>query len=243
MKKEISTMLIDGKEYRASKDKKYIEGKEKNFKIEEFRKEKGEKVPIVAVPPETTKDGVVYGFSDEKKFENWLKENRLDKGYDRYKKILERAKVELPSEKMEKIKKHQIKVVKEATERFNKFLEKNNLKSEEIEKIEKVLVDEHDPYSMELWHNSAYLYDHTWWQGVMWKLPGNWDFGLWYPDLSYFGCNDKASSISTWFSQFVNLFSDTWYRGNAVHVWIALSDLDTWWGNWLGNRASSAAVF
>ncbi len=242
MKKEVSIIIIDGKEYTASKDKKYIEGKEKNYKIEEFQKEKGRKIPIMVAPPETTKEGVVYGFSDEQKFEKWLKENKLDDGYDRHKKILEKARRELSSEKREKIKEQQIKEVKETTEKFEKFLREHNLKPDEFEKIEKLLEDEHDPYSKEHSH-TLYLYDATWWQGVFWGLPGDYFFGRWYPDFRYFNCNDKASSLSTWFSRFANLYEHINYGGARLHAWVALADIHTIWGLWLGNRASSAVVF
>ncbi|MFX1297874.1 MAG: hypothetical protein ACFFD2_23885 [Promethearchaeota archaeon] len=243
IKKDITSIILDGNEYKVSKDKKYIEGIEKNYKIDEFRKEKGKKIPFVVISEDANKEGVVYGFSDEKNYEQWLKENKLDEGYERHKKILENAKRKMSPKKLEKIKEHQVNMVNMATEKFNKFLKKNNLKSDELEKINKLLIEDYNPYYREYSQNHAFLYDSTWWQGVGWVFPGDWNLGIWYPDLSWFGCNDRASSISTWFSSHVTLFDGIKWTGTRVDIKIAVADLDTIWGNWLGNRVSSIQVY
>lgn len=195
MKKKVSIIIIDGEEYSISEDRKNIKGKEKKYTIDEFREEKAKKIPIFVAPPKTVREGVVFGFSKKEDHEKWLKENGLYEDHELQKKILEKVKHKLSSEGYEKFKKHQIEEVKEATTKFEEFMKKHNLKSDEIEKIQKLLRD--DPYFGK--HtNSIYLYHDIWFQRWGIVLPGKtyaWEFcGRFYNDFRDFGFNDKASS-------------------------------------------------
>ena len=112
MKKKISALIVDGKEYTITDEDKFVQGRRKKRTIDEFKEKKGEIIPILVVPPDFYEEGVVYGFSNEKNHKEWLIENKLHKNYDREQKMLEKARRDLLPEESERINKE----VKEATE-------------------------------------------------------------------------------------------------------------------------------
>jgi len=239
MKEEISKIIIDGEEYSVPEDKKHIEGKAKKYTIDEFREEKANKIPIFVAPPKTVSEGVVFGFSNEKSHEKWLKENNLYEDYELQKKILEKVKHKISSEGYEKIKKHQIEEVKEATTKFEEFLKKHSLKFDEIEKIQKLLRD--DPYFGKHTH-SIYLYRDIWFQGWGVVLPGKiypWEFcGRFYNDFRDYGFNDKTSSY--WQTDKAILFQHINFEGAQFYCSKPIiGDLRVFGWN---DKASSALV-
>jgi len=239
MKKKISALIVDGKEYTVTDDNKYVEGRRKTRTIEEFREKKGKMIPILVVPPD--EEGAVYGFSNEKKHKEWLIENKLHKNYEREQKMLEKARLGPSPAERERIKKD----VKEATEKFGKILKEHNLKVNEFEKIEKL---RDNPYFSSPFH-SAILYNKRFYDpsGSCVVLPGNrCDWGY-YPDLGDYGFNNKTSSIKmdrfcsdkVWFWDGINF--------THAHLEIIRSEIDLanfwfWFGLW-DNKISSAIVF
>ncbi|UCC20831.1 MAG: hypothetical protein JSV62_06005 [Promethearchaeota archaeon] len=239
MKKEFNKIILDGEEYTLSDDKTSIRGKDKTYKVDEFKKERIDKFPFSIIPPEKISEGIVYSFSNEQKFEKWLKENNLIGEYEKIKKIRKKAKKERSSEEIEKIKKQQMKEIKEATEKFQNFLKKHNLKSNEIEKIQELLEDEYDPELGTPGH-TLYLFDQPWWAGRAIALPGNWFGGRQYRDLSLFDFNDITSSFSTWGSWHITLYCDKDLLGAFHWSWVAYADLAPFG---FDNVASSCIVF
>lgn len=238
--KRISALIVDGKEYTITDDKKFVQGRRKRRTIEEFKTKKGEIIPILVIPPDFYEEGVVYGFSNEKNHKEWLIENRLHKNYDREQKMLEKARRDLLPEERERINKE----VKEATEQFGKFLKEHNLKADEIEKIEK-LGD--DPYFSGPLH-SVILYNlkHYDKSGSYLVLPGYPSpCHKHYKDLRDYNFNDKTSSFVLRCSEKVVFHEHINYGGAKLVSYDSRSDLSDFWfyfGFW-NNRISSVVVY
>ncbi len=245
MAKEISKMILDGEEYSISEDQKHITGPKKKYTQEDFKEEKGKKIPFLIAPPETAKDGIIYGFSDEEKMEKWLKEKNLFKEHEKHKELMKKIKKERSPEELEKIKQYQIKQVEKDTKKFTEILEKHNLKPEQIDELEK-LSEDYDPHFKQK-PRSLYLYDRVWWGGLYIKLRGGHQYcgkrySIAYPDLGYFGFDNKASSLKINCSSYGYIYTDKWYKGAYFYFWVNLHDLNFWgWG--FGNSISSAIVY
>ena len=240
MKKKISALIVDGKRYTITDDKKFVQGRRKRRTIDEFRAKKGE-ITLV-IPPDIDEEGAVYGFSNEKKYKEWLIEKGLYKNYEREQKMLEKARRNLLPEEKERI----IKEVNEATEKFGKILKEYNLKANEIEKIAKL---REDPYSG--LSNSVYLYDRVDFDvgGSYIVLPGNPLCPRHYNDLSMFNFDNKTSSfaISRPCSMRVQLFRNINFtpRPGFLDSLVDRSDLGSFWF-WFGvwdNAVSSVIVW
>ncbi len=242
MKKKISTLIVDGKEYTLTDDNKFVEGRRKKRTIDEFREKKGKMIPILVVPPDAYKEGAVYGFSNEKNYKEWLIENKLHKNYEREQKMLEKARRGPSPEERERIKKK----VKEATEKFEKFLKENNLKANEIEKIEEL---RDNPYFSDPIH-SAIFYDKRFYNPsgsriVLEGDPCSWGY---YPNLGDLGFDNKTSSIlMTTCTEKVRIWDAVNFieQGNhVVEIYQSNDDLANFWF-WFGlwnNKASSALI-
>ena len=240
MKKKISALIVDGKEYTITDDNKFVQGRQKRRTLDEFKEKKGEVIPILVIPPDFYEEGAVYGFSNEKNHKEWLIENRLHKNYDREQKMLEKARRDLLPEESERIKKE----VKEATEKFGKFLKEHNLKADEIEKIEKL---RDDPYFSGPLH-SVILYNLKYYDssGSYLVLPGYPSpCQRYYKDLRVYGFNDKTSSFVLRCSEKVKFFEHINYGGAKLVSHDSRSDLSNFWF-WFGfwhNRISSVIVY
>lgn len=208
-------MMLDGEEYILSDDKKSFKGKDKTYKVDDFKKEGLKKYPFSIIPPKEISEGIVYSFSNEQKYEQWLKEKNLSYIYEKIKKIKKKVQREKSPEDLEKIKKQQIKKVKEASEKFQKFLKKHNLKEGEIERIYELLEEEYDPELEEPGH-SLQLFDKTWYgwtqPSKVLVLPGSWE-GVAYRDLGYYDFDNMTSSLSTWGSWRATVFSEKNLQG------------------------------
>ena len=208
-------MMLDGEEYILSDDKKIFKGKDKTYKVDEFRKEGSKNYPFSIIPPKEVSEGIVYSFSNEQKYEQWLKEKNLSYISEKIKKIQKKMQKERSPEDLEKIKKQQIKEVKKASAKFHQFLKKHNLKENEIEKIHELLEEEYDPELGEP-GNSLYLFDKTWYgwtdPSKTLVLPGLLT-GRIYRDLEDYDFNNMASSLSTWGSWFVIVFDGDELKG------------------------------
>ena len=245
MKKDISKVIIDGEEYTLSEDKKRIKGPEKDYEAEEFKKEKGKDIPFFAAPKESEQDGKIYAFTTEEKFEKWLKDRDLLDQYKKDKELDKKFAKEKTSEEFEKIKKHQIKEVEEATEKYKKFLEKHKLKPEQHDEIQKVL-ENHDPHFERPTH-SLYLHDYRWWGGAAIALKGGYTYCYarypkYYPNLGWFGFDNRAESASLSCGSYAWLYSDSYYGGSQFLVLCNLGFFGFFW-NCFGNSASSAKVY
>lgn len=237
-------LILDGDKFEISEDKKHITGKGKKYTKDDFQKEKKDKFLFLEAPPERIGTGVVYGFSDESKYEKWLKDNNLDKTYEREKRMLEKVRRKLSTlstEEIEGIKQKQIKNVKATTEKYEKFLKKHNLKPGDTEKIEERLEEEYDPFvggshTISLWDLPSYL-------GAGYAFVGDWWAGKYYPDLSYMNFDNKASSVRFYTSgpcSFAILFAGKNFTGAKLRVWFNLYSL--FWV-FFENRASSLIVY
>lgn len=242
MKRDISKLIFDGVEHSITEDKKHVIGPKKKYTMDEFREEKGKKIPILVAPPETVSEGAIFGFSNEQKMEEWLIKENLYEDYKRQKKIIERAKREIRKktpEELKELEKKQLKESQKATEKFENFLKKHNLKPNEIDKIEEILeeLDPHDEHPI----HSLYLFEHTWWGGNGKILGGNWWRGNPHSSLGTF--DNKTSSISKWFSHKAIVYSEEKYGGLSLHVYTHLADLNWVWGTNWNDQISSAIVF
>ncbi len=240
MKKKISALIVDGKEYTITDDDKFVQGRRKRRSIDEFRGKKGEIIPILVLPPDFYEEGVVYGFSNENNHKEWLIENKLHKNYDREQKMLEKARRDLLPEESERINKE----VEEATEKFGKFLKAHNLKANEIEKIDKL---REDPYFSGPFH-SAILYDRLYYDpgGSYLVLPGGgYPCRRYYNDLRRYNFNDKTSSFLLTCSHRVRLFEHINYSGATLNSYGNQENLKNFWFwfGWWNNRISSAIVY
>ena len=240
MKKKISALIVDGKEYTVTDDNKYVEGRGKRRTIDEFIEEKGKSNLILVIPPNVDEEGAVYGFSNKKNHKEWLIENKLHKNYDREQRILEKARRDLLPEETERITKE----VKEATEMFGKFLAEHNLKANEIEKIQKL---REEPYLAGPSH-SVILYDRLERDptGSYIVLPGGgYGCGKHYNNLGAHSFNNKTSSFTLTCSQHVKIFADYNYQGISIDSFASQNRLDVWW-LWFGmlnNQVSSVIVY
>lgn len=250
MKKEISKIVLDGEEFDITEDKETIKSSTKEFSKAEFRKEKGEKMKFFIVPPEAETEGTMYGFSNEEKFEEWLKEKDLLERYEKHKEVLKHVRKEKSKEEVEKIKQFQLKEVQVTTERYSKFLEKHNLKQDEFDKIKEV-IEKQDPHFKPQKH-SLYLYEHTLWWGRSIVLPGGTWYWDWiflkcspraYGDLRWFGFDNIASSLSLCGSASAYLYNEPWYRGACLIVFWHIANLHWVSGACFGDTISSAIVY
>jgi hypothetical protein len=241
MKKKFTLLNLDGEEHSISDAKKQIIGKKRKYTIDEFQQNQGKRIQFLVFPPETVTEEIVFGFSVEKEYENWMISHNL---FDKHRKmLLEKAKRELSPAEREKIEMLQKEEVRNATEKFGQFLKRHHLKSNEIDKIEEAMMNELDPYSEELSH-SLYLYDNTWWSGNGIILSGKWFGGKYYYDLGVFDFGDRAESLSTWGSRRIELYEHVNYGGRNLTTFIALGDLNYVPGTIFGrNIASSAIVY
>lgn len=238
-------LILDGDKFEISKDKKYVTGKGKKYSLEDFEKEKKDKFLFFEAPPERIGTDAVYGFSTESKYEKWLKDNKLDKTYEREKRMLEKVRrklTTLTAEEIEEIKQKQVKNVKATTEKYEKFLKKHNLKFGDAKKVEELLEEEYDPFvggSHTIW-----LADKPWYLGVGYGFLGNWWGGIYYPDLSLLDIDmdNKASSAAFATSggecSFAILFVDKNFKGSRLRISQNLP-----WLYWWDNKASSLVVF
>lgn len=238
MKRKTSALIVDGKEYTITDEDKFVQGRRKRRTIDEFRKKKGEIIPILVVPPDFYELGVVYGFSNEANYKEWLIENKLHRNYEREQKMLEKARRDLLPEENERINKE----VNEATEKFGKFLKENNLKANEIEKIEKL---REDPYFSGPFH-SVVLYDMAQYDynfGYL-VLPGS-GCGRYYYDLRNYNFNDKTSSFLLTCSHKIKIFEHIKYGGAQLICYDNQPDLRNFWFwfGWWNNRISSVIEY
>ena len=245
MDKEISKIILDGEEYSISEDRKHITGPKKKYTQEDFKEEMGKKIPFLIAPRESAKDGIIYGFSNEEKMEKWLKEKNKFEEYEREKELDKKLKRERSPEEREKIKQYQIKFVEKDTKNFKKLLEKHNLKPEQIDELEK-LSEDYDPHFKQK-PRSLYLYGRVWYGGPYIKLRGGHQYcgkryKIAYPDLGYFGFDNKASSAKLNCGSYARLYTDKWYGGASLKIEWNWVDLNFWvWA--FGNSVSSAKVW
>ncbi len=216
-----------------------------DYSEEDFQKEVGKKIPFLVASREAAKDGIVYGFSDEEKMEKWLKEKNLLEEHEKHKELMKKIKKERSPEDPEKIKQYQIKQVKKDTENFKKFLEKHNLKQEQIQEIEDILKD-YDPHFKQK-PRSLYLYDYVWYGGTVIKLRGGDQYcGKRYaiscPDLGLFNFDNKTNSVKLNCGSYAYLYTDKWYGGACLYIWCNLVDLNFFWSFWR-NSISSVIVY
>lgn len=239
-------IIIDGEKYTISKDKKHITGPKTDLTTEEFREQKGKKIPFLVAPPETVKKGAVYGFSDEAKLVGWFKEVNL---YDTYKKDKEMDKYLKQfktDDEREKFAQQQIKKIQIATEKHEKLLKKYNLKSNDFDKIQEKKLElgpEDDQHSL-------YLYDYTWFNGRGIIIPGGrwwwfWIYPYEVPKLSSPTWNfDKlAESLSKWGSDHARVYSGEKYTGVQLYIWTHIADLDCYFGIYFRNKIRSCKVY
>lgn len=245
MRKDILKIIVDEEEYSISEDKKHITSSKKKFTTEEFKEEIEKKIPFIAAPKEAETDGKIYAFSSEEKFEEWLKKKELYENYERHKELVKKLKKEKSPKEKEKIEMYQKKQVEEDTEKYKKFLEKNNLKHDQHEKIIEILEDQDSHFKKPL--HSLYLFDGTWWTGAYIALAGGHQYcykrySRAYPDLGYFGFDNRAESASLSCGSYAYCYTDKWYGGarfyvgcNLVNFWFLFS--------YFGNSVSSAIVY
>ena len=245
MQKEFSMLVLDGEKFELSEDKKHLKGKEKKYTLDDFKKEKKDKFRFLEVPPERVGAGAIYGFSNESKYGKWLKDNKLDKSYEREKRMTEKVRKKLSTlttEELEGIKQKQMKEVNVITEKYEKFLKKHNIKFGDTKKIEELMEEEYDPFvggSHTIWLADGFDY-----LGAGYGFAGDWWAGRYYPDLTLFKMDNKTSSAYFAISgpcSFAILFDGKNFTGAKFRIWTSLPNLDFWWN--FNNKTSSLIVY
>lgn len=177
--------------------------------------------------------------------ENWLKERNLFKEHEKHKELVKRIKRKRSPEEFEKIKQYQIKLVKKDTDEFMKFLEKHNLKQDQIQEIEDILKD-YDPHFKQR-PRSCYLYDYIWYGGSVLKLRSGYQYcgtryAMAYPDLGVFNFDNKANSVKFNCNSYAYLYAGKNYEKPYLKLSGNLVDLN-WTGSYWRNSISSAIVY
>lgn len=245
-KKTISKIILDGEEHVLSGDKKHLKGPKKEYTVEEFRKAKGEKAKFLIVPPAEVAEGSVFSFTTKEKYESWLAKQNLLEAHKKDKEMDKWVRGKKSPAEDEEFIRQQNEKIKTATEKFETFLQKHNLKSDDIDKLQDKLIElgpDHNQHSL-------YLYDGTWWTGRGIVIPGGrwwwfWVYPNCVPDLSQIPWffDNIASSLATWGSDHARLYSEKWYGGIELTVYAAIGDLDVFFGIHFGNVISSVKVY
>jgi hypothetical protein len=237
MVKDISKLIIDGKDYSISKDRKLYTGPTKKYTSEEYREEMGGQIQIIFVPSEAAKDGIAYGFSNEEKLEKWLKAtNRFDE-YKKNRQLEKRLEKMSTPEHYKEVREDQIKLVKKTTEKYMEFLKQHNLKPDDFERRREIL-QEHNPY-YKFRDHSLYLFDLPNFQAP-WKLIGlrggdsycNEHYYIDYPNLGDHkdqygeGFDNRASALATDCGSYGVLFTDINLEGAHMFFNTYILNLD-----------------
>ncbi len=212
---------IDNINYEIDLKTKEVKGPDKKYNEKDF-KNKLEKVPFFVFGPDAEDDKTMHTFTNEEKLEKWLEKNDLLKDYKKNKEFNKRAIKKLSKGDEEEIKKHQIKMVEDSTEIFRKMLKENNIEQNEVEKIKK-LFEEQDPnYGPIL--QCLVIYEHIWYGGRYKFLNSRTS----YPYFSWYGFNDKISSILCIFHS-ATFYEHPKYEGRQLLVFLCSRPDLTWW--------------
>jgi hypothetical protein len=175
----------------------------------------------------------ILGFTSQKLFEEWTKKEGLLDRYKRGRQTIgntrRHIKPGLPARKQEEIRQLQVKMVKSANRQFAEVLKKHGILPHEIKKIGS-LRENYDYFRGPV-INSALFFIGVRHTGNLIYLPSGWA----YPDLRWFGFDNRISSGIAWWPGTVILFENTWFGGRPFWLWGSRGFL-----GWFDNRASSA---